>query len=282
MPLYNASGNVINSAFDVLGVSRSAFYDIDGNPIDIDIPPIEERTLVFEDNFNTFNAENWDTMTGAINTNYIQYYTPNNITVENGSLVFTARKEETNGFSWSSGGINSQKRQSFQYGRFEAKIKLPNISGSFPAFWLLGDTLWHDYSNLDENGKPSYTGSWPESGEIDIFEQIPGNANYVQANLWSYSGSSLGVGNSPNIDTSEWHIYACEWTEEYIVMFIDDIEYKRWTFSDYSETTIQSYKNQPMHILLNLAIGFVGGTPPSDITEMKMYIDWVRVYEPIK
>ena len=44
------------------------------------------------------------------------------------------------------------------YGRIEAHLKIPYGQGLWPAFWMLGN-------DIDEVG-------WPESGEIDIIENI--------------------------------------------------------------------------------------------------------------
>jgi beta-glucanase (GH16 family) len=63
-------------------------------------------------------------------------------------------------------------------------------------------------------------------------------------------------------------------------MLFDNVEYHRWTFSDYDDAVIERY-HEPQYILLNLAIGGSGGTPSDDTTSMKMQVDWVRIYEPL-
>ena len=35
-----------------------------------------------------------------------------------------------------------QTRESYHYGRFEARSKLPDAEGTWPAFWLVNDDQW--------------------------------------------------------------------------------------------------------------------------------------------
>jgi len=46
----------------------------------------------------------------------------------------------------------------FQYGRLEARLKVPEGKGFWQAFWMLG-------SNFKQVG-------WPDCGEIDIMEYL--------------------------------------------------------------------------------------------------------------
>ena len=55
-------------------------------------------------------------------------------------------------------GSRSQGLFSFQYGRIEARMMVPESQGMWPAFWLLGN-------NID-------TINWPACGELDIMEHI--------------------------------------------------------------------------------------------------------------
>ncbi|RME53004.1 MAG: glycosyl hydrolase family protein, partial [Caldilineae bacterium] len=61
---------------------------------------------------------------------------------------------------YTSARLITQDRAAFQYGKIEARIKLPpsDKSGLWPAFWALG-------TNITDVG-------WPQSGEIDIMEYV--------------------------------------------------------------------------------------------------------------
>ena len=86
----------------------------------------------------------------------LQYYTDRseNVRVQNGFLLITAREESFEGAPYTSARLLTQDLFEQRYGRFEARIRLPFGQGIWPAFWLLG-------ADVDEN-------PWPAAGEIDI------------------------------------------------------------------------------------------------------------------
>lgn len=291
MAIYDLNGQNLTSAYDLYSTELDYAYDSEGNivftkesPSD---PYIEGRTLLFEDTFdgNTLNSENWSYEIGNVRNNESQFYRSQNVVVEDSNLVITAKRETYLNKEWTSGSITGQLKKSWLYGRFEAKIKFPNILGAFGAFWTLGVNHWIEYNADDDsttaNSSPEGSVRWPDCGEIDIVETIAGNTTTPPANLWSCTGGSLGSGSpSQSINIGEYHIYAMEWTSEYIAMLLDGTEYKRWTFSDYASEQIQAY-HLAQYIILSLAVGGSGGTPASSTNEMKMYVDWVRVYAPL-
>ena len=294
MTIYDLDRQNLASVYGLDGTELNFAYDLDANivfskgtPIPDD-PYIEGRTLLFEDSFNgnTLNSENWGYEIGNVRNNELQFYrSTNNVSVEDGKLVITAKRETYLDKSWTSGSITGQLKKSWLYGRFEAKIKFPNVVGAFGAFWTLGANHFIVYANEQTGEKegtaPEWSVPWPQCGEIDITETIPGNASTAQANLWKYNGGSFGTGRSATMVSSDWHVYAMEWTSEYIAMLLDGIEYKRYTFSNYTSEQIQAY-HLAQYIILNLAVGASGGTPSDGTNEMKMYVDWVRVYAPLE
>lgn len=286
MSIYDKNGTVLTQVYDKNGNELVTAYDSQGNIIFVksdppsDDPYIEGRTLVFEDNFNFFNSTKWGYELGDVRNNELQTYrAENNVSVSDSCLVITAKKEDFGNKHWTSGSITGQHKFEQTYGRWEAKVKFPNITGAFGAFWLLGANMENVYHEIGDNDVSGVI--WPKCGEIDITETIPGNALVAQANLWKYSGSSFGGGRSGRIVSSDWNIYALEWTDKYIAAFVNDVEYKRWTFADYDASEVQAY-HLPFYMILNLAIGASGGTPADSTTEMKMYVDWVRVYAPLE
>ncbi len=287
MSVFNISGEPFYAAYDQQAVNLSNAYDIKKNTL-LNDPYIPGRLLLFEDSFmlDEINENNWQYKFGAY-SGEIPFFRAKNVTVKNSSLVITAKKEEYLGHQWTAGEIISCGIRAWMFGRFEAKIKFPGEIGSFPAFWCMGYSARESF--VKDDGTSDYRGQtdggvytqWPVCGEIDITEGIPGNTSKPPCNLWGSDGNSLGsTPFSRSIDTKEWHIYAMEWTPEYIAMFIDDVEYKRWVFSDYNYNIIKAYVTEPMSILVDLTVGSSGGSIPSSATEYKMYVDWVRVYAP--
>ena len=118
--------------------------------------------LVWSDEFNgtALNTDNWtyDLGNGGSNAgwgnNEKEYYTnrTDNVYVSDGTLKITALEQKFNRYNYTSGRIKTAGKQTFKYGRMEARIKLPSLNGVWPAFWMLG---------VDQKG-------WPWCGEFDI------------------------------------------------------------------------------------------------------------------
>lgn len=279
MAVYNIDGVEL---FDLHSLSDniSMAYDVNGNPV-FD-PYLENRLLIFEDNFTSINSDAWTAEAGPMRG--LPFFRTNNISVENGKLVITIKKENHAEKEWTSGSLITRGKKSWMYGRFEAKIKTDVIPEFNKAFWFLGNTIgetfWNDDGTRDfkqqRAGIQNNTG-WSECGEIDVLE-TQSNVYKPTCNLWNASGSSLGGGTFPtNIDTTEWHVYAMEWTPTYIAMYIDNTEYKRWTFLDFAADAVKAYKTEPQSILFGIGIN-EWILPQNPHTEGKMWIDWVRVY----
>lgn len=294
MAIYNILGDSLNKIYDINGGELTEAYDADSNIVfrSGKDPYIDGRTLLFEDDFSgdSLNENNWSYEIGNVRgSNELQFYRSQNIVVKNSNLIIKALRETHLNKGWTSGSITGQLKKSWLYGRFEAKIKFPGIVGAHGAFWTLGYNHWINYSSDNDptiaDNRPEGSIPWAQCGEIDIIETLPqGNTNNPPANLWDNSGVSLGNAAYPsNIDISQYHIYSMEWTSDYIAMLIDGNEYKKWTFSDYTAEQIAPYK-LAQYILLTLAIGSgsASNIPAESTTEMKMYVDWVRVYAPLK
>ena len=134
--------------------------------------------LIFSDEFNGNSLDtsvwNYETGYGPYNDGWgndeNQLYTnsEDNVKVENGNLIISARSSGTFGKrdgSITSGRINTMGKQSFRYGKIQARMKIPYKLGLWAAFWMLG-------SNYPTDG-------WPKCGEIDIMESF---ARYLSAN----------------------------------------------------------------------------------------------------
>lgn len=102
-------------------------------------------TIAWHDEFNgpQLDLKNWtfDIGGGGWGNQEQEAYTnhPENVRVENGMLVIEARKEETSvsGYPYSSARIKTQGLHAWQYGRIEARIKLPSGRESGPPFGCL-------------------------------------------------------------------------------------------------------------------------------------------------
>ena len=104
----------------------------------------------------------------------------------------------------------------------EVRAKLPTGIGTWPAIWMLGQ-------NVREEGAYWYTQGWgttpwPACGEIDIMEHWGDNQNFVQSATHtpsSYGDTVNKGGRTVATASSEFHIYALEWTSNKLVFSID-------------------------------------------------------------
>jgi len=198
----------------------------------------------------------------------------------NGSLVITATRAKgmNSGMSglqskWVSGKITTQGHQSFMYGKLESRIQVPVGGGTWPAFWMLGDT----YPAL----------AWPWSGELDIME-VKGND---PLKLWtSVHGAAGGgatanwpAGNS-NITTANtafsagYHTFGILWEPDLIQWTLDGVVVKSASKANWATVSDAAWPfNQAYFINMNLAMGgdFAGGVDAS-LTSAQMKVDWVR------
>jgi len=246
------------------------------------------KNLVAEDNFDIDGAPDSDFWSFEIGdgsaqgipgwgNNELQYYTDRteNVKVENGFLLITARKESFEGSNYTSGRLVTKGKVEQQYGRFEARIRLPYGQGMWPAFWLLGD---------DRAG----TEVWPNIGEIDIMENTGDAPTEIFGSIHGpgYSGgesiSKTYTLENSRVDT-EFHVYGIEWGPSYINFYIDDKLYNQITPKDVEEETNGTGEwvfDRPFYILLNVAVGGNLPGPPNDATvfPQTMLVDYVRVY----
>ncbi len=200
----------------------------------------------------------------------LQYYTSRteNVKVQNGVLLITAREESFEGSSYTSARLITKDLFEQQYGRFEARIRLPYGKGIWPAFWMLG-------ADIDEN-------PWPGAGEIDIMEYRGQDPTILIGSVHG-PGYSAGEAVSKDYDLvndrfdTSFHIFGIEWGPEYINFYVDDVLYNQITPDDVPGAWVFE---KPFYILMNLAVGgtFVGS--PNEETEFPqtMLVDYVRVY----
>src|SRR5258708_22620627 len=100
--------------------------------------------LVWSDEFNgtSVNTGNWNIDNGNPGVNNEQeYYQSANATVSGGNLVITARHHSVGGQPYTSAKLETAGKFSITYGRIEARIALPMVQGTWPAFWMLGNNI---------------------------------------------------------------------------------------------------------------------------------------------
>ena len=241
--------------------------------------------------YQTGTQDQYGTATGASywGNGEHQYYTQDAVSVADGSLKITAKRQAMGDRPYTSGRILTRDKASWTYGYFEAKIKSPTGSGMWPAFWMLPQPS-------APNSLDNQYGGWPNNGEIDIMEAKGRLMNKVDTTIhfgqsWPNNQYLSGTATlTSNID--QWHTYALEWTADYLAWFADGKQVYKLTNSQWwtpSSSAASAPFDKPFYILLNLA---VGGTydyisennyaqPDASFTSASMYVDYVRVYKAV-
>lgn len=234
----------------------------------------QERKLVWEENFNSkkLNTEVWNYELGngcpelcGWGNNEKQVYTSTNHQLKNGCLVINIEKKDS---IYTSTRITTAKKKEFQYGRIEARAKLPVGKGIWPAFWMLG-------SNIKQVG-------WPKCGEIDILEYVGREPHVAYTSLHTQDshGNTINTKKTTISEIEEgFHLYAIDWTKDKIVFLIDDIEV--YTFAPEIKNENTWPFNQPFYIIINAAVGgnFGGHDIDTSIFPQKFEIDYIKVYQ---
>ena len=233
------------------------------------IPRAATYQLLWSDEFNgtSVNTGNWNFDTGNPGVNNEQeYYQSANATVSNGNLVITARQQSVGGSAYTSARMNTSGKFTAQYGRIEARIKLPLGQGLWPAFWMLG-------ANIGSVG-------WPQCGEIDIMEHV-NTDNLIYGTMhWNLNGH-VSYGSNTSTTPADYHVYAVEWTPNSINWYVDNTLYVTGNIAGNINNT-GAFHN-PFFIILNMAVGgdFPGSTVNTGALPASMYVDYVRVYSAI-
>lgn len=226
--------------------------------------------LVWSDEFNGSIGPSWvfETGSGGWGNNELQYYRRENATIENGALVITAKRENFGGASYTSARMKTQGLKTFRFGRIEARMKLPNFMGAWPAFWMLG-------ANLPQVG-------WPASGEIDIMEHVNAENRVYGTIHWQDANNQYAsYGGNTATTVTDWHVYAVEWDTNAIRWYVDGTKYHEVNIANGVNGTDEFQKD--FFLLLNFAVG--GNWPGFNVDNAalpaKMYVDYVRVYAPV-
>jgi len=255
------------------------------------------KTIFFDDfNGDQLDRKNWNVVvTGNVVNNEQQAYIDSSLVLtlvkgkaaqgaKNGALLIKPRyrqgfkTSQDSIFDFISGRINTTGKVEFSYGRAEARIRITEGKGFWPAWWLLGG------------------GDWPATGEIDIMEYVGENWTNAALHGQGYSGNTPFVKREPFAaggSVDNWHVYAVDWTAEEIDFSIDGKSFYKVTKPEIEKYGKWAY-DSPKHLILNFALGGsypagvnkvtspYPGLPAASVELIKagkcqMLVDWVKV-----
>lgn len=188
--------------------------------------------------------------------------------VSDGTLKIRAIKEGNRVYS---ARVNTN--EGWTYGYFEARLKLPKGKGTWPAFWMM-PTVWS---------------GWPEGGEIDIMEHVGCVPTEVSSSIhckayYHAIGTQKTAAKKISTVMDEFHIYALEWTPEYIKTYVDGVQLFHYNPDNYPKgRNADTWPfDKPFQLKLNLAWGgdWGGMYGVDDSCLPATYeIDYVRVFQ---
>lgn len=197
---------------------------------------------------------------------------PNVFVGSNGLLHIVARQPRPGVYT--SARLKSEGLQSFQYGRIEARIKLPAGQGMWPAFWMLGD-------NIEKV-------NWPACGEMDIMENIgkEPSINHGSIHGTGFVGDAIGKTYSlPGRQelSHSFHIFGVIWSPRHVAYYVDDPKsiYASFTPADLPKGAVWPFDQGKFFFILNVAVGGDWPGPPDASTQFpeEMLVDYIRVYQ---
>ena len=174
------------------------------------------------------------------------------------------------------GGVQSEHKGLMGLGKVEMRVKFEDHQkGAWPALWMLGD-------QPDARGR-----GWPWAGEIDIVERLNGDAFVYQTVHSGWTFVKKHVKDPPHhgtpapIRNGDWNVYGLEVREDALVWYVNGAETFRYPKTDCGDPDQWPF-GKPFYFLLDMQLGgkWVGEVDRSTLP-VKMYVDWIRVYEPI-
>lgn len=266
----------------------------------------EGFTLIYDDRFNTFNADVWSKGDGAVGGESMCRFQPQGVQVVDGVLELVIRQEpvapsyskdhqqDKGDYQYSCGEMRTDLTREVRYGRIETRMRAPNretASGYISSLF----TYVNDYD------VKSPTKGIQEWEEIDI-ELEGGRPDKFQANLiygmntWEWWRTREYGAWEDKIEVGpvdEWRVFAIEWVPDAIRWYVDgklvktlsqdNIDCQPECISPQSKPT--PIPDNPTKIIMNFWIpndsiqNEFGGNKARNQYPMKTEYDWIRFYQ---
>ena len=256
----------------------------------------ENYNLIWQENFDDvgLNQSNWNFMYGdgqnygvpGWGNNELQRYTDSaeNIYLNAGCLfIIPTYNTSSDGTGYESARINSQNKRKFKYGRVDISFSVPEITGVWPALWMMPEK--------------SVYGNWPRSGEIDIVETINeksdelvttihyGHYYHRQISKTTFLNQLTKLSNP--IDHNKISLI---WEDKYFEWLLNDQLVFKVNFNEVENLEPNPFLEE-FYLLINVAVGGNWpGTPNSTMycnsrkscpDVKKLIVDYIAYYEKI-
>lgn len=219
---------------------------------------MQEDVLWQWDGDDSLDAWNVATESEPIYNDEEQTYTdnPENVRVDNGALVLEAHRTPE---GITSGKVTTKGLFAVAVGsRIEARIRMPEGKGTWPAFWLLSDNQPHTAALSPTDADWAQERFYMHDGEIDIMEYYGSNPDDVEATVHTYTASTESYVSVPDADET-FHAYGLEWHADKLVWTLDGEPYHTFNKPSDSSDDWPFGEGNEMYLILNLAMGGSGG-----------------------
>jgi len=219
--------------------------------------PSSQATVLWQDEFNgtSLDTTKWSLLKGGhfYTPASQETYTSDNVSVHDGSLNIASKAQQRDGYAFTSGGVSSQGKFSFLYGRVDWRVKFPSGNGLWPALWLIPQ----DGQSMYEIDVAEFFGNTPDS--------LLMNSHWTAGNKDNENATMTTVSNL----SADFHTISLIWEPNEIDWLMDG------TLRKISTSHIP---NTPMFFYMNTAIGSYAGYPDSTTSFPQTFaIDYVRV-----
>jgi len=217
----------------------------------------------FQDGFSGSNLDptRWSISLGKHNVraDEQQWFTADSLTVTNNMLRIRATHQAEGGLPFQSGQVSSIYKFQQLFGIFEFQVKIPLVSGAWPAAYLLG---WND--------------DWPP--EVDVQEQSGRDTTDIRetnhySDQYGRHRGSQGNFSMSGLDMTQFHTYTIAWEAGHMDWYFDGI-YRSTTGLPYDDVS-----DVPMYMTMNLACGSYGGDTSQTPWPQDFFIKQVGVYQ---
>ena len=216
--------------------------------------------LNFSDEFDgeTIDTEKW---TFRKDSKHWSTQKKENVELKDGFLNLNLKKEKALDKEYTGGGIISI--DTFSYGYYEARLRIPDGAGWHTSFWLMkygnGDTST-DFSKI----------------EIDILENDSKQFNGYEIAFHKYVGGHKSVFGQhvpvPNMN-EQFNVIACEYTADFVKYYINGEQVKRLDISKIEQGDV--------NIWATSIASHLGGTKMVDDNKLPTAatFDYIRYYK---
>lgn len=190
------------------------------------------------------------------------------LTVSDGCLHVACKRETNGSYQFASGGVKSNGKVAFKFGRCEIRAKLCRGLGVWPAFWMMGST-----------------GNWPNCGEIDVLEQMNGGEWIASTLHLPHPTEQYATietqGTCGPTDGIHWgdgfHRFGVIINAREIVFYTDDMIHKRIDIRDPRYNLI---RDRAQYVIMGSGMGgaWSGVTDPSMVPAAFLREDYVVDY----